>query len=438
MSVDSDNKNTKNHVDSHNLQEGTNNNNAKVEETKEPLRKLVFKKLDDTPLFGDIAMSNSSHTNKTPVKDTALNEESSKTTSKDADIAEDAMFNFNMGSTKNNNVEVPKQSASTLEQPNTSVEQIPSNVKIENKPFIENQIDVDAKKQPSENKPAISTNNIKHASLESHNTSIISKDKDDSLANTRAKKPENFSQAFAKINPKKMVKQNDSDEELTYEEKIDKMLSSIAHLFEPFKTILVNILPSTQGFINKINWFGSLIAKIIKLIALLFPKVINFIRSRYFTTFFIVALILFALGPIASRLLNTPAYINNLEDSIYNSTGYKVDINGTISFSLVPSLAISLNNVNFYTDTGNNSDDFMLSHLNTNVLKIKFKILPLFLGNFSIDRIILQSAVLGVKTSPKHVLDSSVDYDVMMQKVENAIKSKLNNTIKKDIEKLYK
>ena len=442
MSVDNDNKNTKNHLDSHNLQESTNKNDTKVAENKEPLRTLVLKKLDDTPLFSDIAGVTNSQINNNPTHTTALNQESSKTNAKDVDISEDAMFNFNMVSTKNDSAEpialdILKQPSPTLEQPNTSVEQIPNKVKIENKPFIENEVYADATQQQSANNQPVSTNNAENATAESNDSLLSRKEKYDNLAKNRAKNNENFSQAFAKINPKKMVKQNDSEEELTYEEKIDKTLNSIAHLFEPFKTILVSILPKTQGLINKINWFGSFIAKIIKFIALLFPKVIHVIRSGYFTTVVIIILILFALGPIASRLLNTPAYINNLEDSIYKSTGYKVDINGTISFSLFPSLAISLNNVNFYTDTGNNSNDFMLSQLNTNILKIQFKILPLFLGNFSIDRIILQSAVLDVKTSTKHVLDNNVDYDVMMQKVENAIKSKLNNNIKQDIEKLY-
>jgi hypothetical protein len=235
---------------------------------------------------------------------------------------------------------------------------------------------------------------------------------------------------------KKEAKVKQLKEKSEFEEKVDKIIDSVAQLFAPFKDLMLKIIPSSKGIIKLLDLFAIMIAKLTKFIILRFPLFVRFLKSKFFRIILIFIIFMFVFGAVFSKIINSNYYVNNLENAIYESTGYKAKINGLIKVSFVPSFSISLSNVSFYVDENinTNSSQFKITQFDANNLKIKFNFFPLFIGNFSIKNIDIIGATLDLQTSDTSSLKDT-DYRDIILGVERSIKSNVSVEKINEIEK---
>lgn len=227
-----------------------------------------------------------------------------------------------------------------------------------------------------------------------------------------------------------------------YEERVNKVISSVASLFAPFKEIIVKTLPFTKGIIKFLDKIGQLIAAIAKFIAMRMPALINFVKSSYFKIIIAVVVILFIGGALISRSVNTQTYIGFLEKSIYKYTGYNATIDGVIKVNFLPSLAISLNKVNLYSteEVPLQKNKFNVSNLNADIIVVKFKFLPLFLGRFVVKDLWLSQANIDIKGSEDYSATSSEDinFSNIIKNIEQSIATKVNDSLVQEIKQREK
>ncbi|MDR0484587.1 MAG: AsmA family protein [Alphaproteobacteria bacterium] len=213
-----------------------------------------------------------------------------------------------------------------------------------------------------------------------------------------------------------------------FEQKVDNVIASVAQLFAPFKELMLKIIPASKWIIKPLDYLAIGIAKLTKLIILRYPLFIKFLKSFYFKAIVIFLAFLFIFGAIFSKIVNSNYYITSIEDAIYKSTGFQAKINGLIKVSFVPSLSITLNNVSFFVEesTNTNSSQFKVSQFDAANLRIDFKFLPLFVGNFSIKNIEILGATLNLQTADSTSLQN-LNYNQIIEKVEQAIKSNMSS-----------
>jgi hypothetical protein len=253
---------------------------------------------------------------------------------------------------------------------------------------------------------------------------------------------ENKGEFLAKIKPKKLSieaikskinkveekKNNDSTKkelsELTrkeYEERIDKILDSMVQLLTPFKDILLKNVPSSKYIIRILEKIAILISFVAKKIFLNVPIALRFIKSKLFKFVISVSFVLFLIGILLSRVLSGDSYKKNLERNIYNATGYETEINGKVQIAFVPYIAITLDNVAFYTDNTKTLSAFGVSQVNTQKLYIKIKFLPLLLGKIVVSEINLTNFSLNVKSSSLENNLTYKYYEEILNNIENQL-----------------
>ncbi|MFL1780673.1 putative AsmA-like C-terminal containing protein [Candidatus Hepatincolaceae symbiont of Richtersius coronifer] len=218
-----------------------------------------------------------------------------------------------------------------------------------------------------------------------------------------------------------------------YEQKIDKILHSIGQLFGPFKDIIIKTMPFTKSPLAGLDKLSRGIGKIIKVIVVRFPTFMQVLRSIYFKILIGIIIILFLSGAIFSRFINSPTYIQTLEKSIYQTSGYRANINGAVKINFIPSLAMALNNVNFYIDDSigvlnkNKKDDnFKISKFETERLLITFKFLPLLWGKLEVKSAHLNQAVIDVKILGNANQPVNKNYQNIIYLVEKSISNQEN------------
>lgn len=226
--------------------------------------------------------------------------------------------------------------------------------------------------------------------------------------------------------PKKK-KSKPTKEKTEFEEKVDKVIDSAGQLFTPFKELMLKIVPQSKPIIRMLDLFAIMIAKITKLVILRYPTIIKFLKSKLFRIIIVFVIFMFVFGAIFSKIINSNYYVNSLESAIYKSTGYKAKINGYIRVSFVPSFAISLSNVSFFAEENinNHASVFKITQFDAASLKIKFKLFPLFIGNFSIKNIDIIGATLDLQTADTSSLKNT-DYSKLILEVERSIKSNVS------------
>ncbi len=225
--------------------------------------------------------------------------------------------------------------------------------------------------------------------------------------------------------PQEALKEEKNIEKSQYEEKIDNVLLSVSHLFEPFKDILIKTLPFTKKIIFLLDKLGLFIGFLTKKIALYIPLFLKFIKTKFFKIIIIIILLFFVLGVILSKTFSNSEYLHSLEDAIYQASGYKAEINGHIKIQFIPTLSISVENVGFYKDDySHNTDNYYISQINADSLFLKLKILPLFLGQIVIKEIKLYNFSLNIKpisiVNEKNIISS--DYQNIINTIEHNLK----------------
>lgn len=224
-------------------------------------------------------------------------------------------------------------------------------------------------------------------------------------------------------NPRNNEKQNN-------EKKIVYILQSIAQLFQPFKEVILNILPSFKWVINCLDFIGRSISKLILFIVRIVPLAVSFLKGKAFKIIVIVVLLLIVANTIASRIINTTSYKNILAKAIDEATGYHTVIEGRVSVNLLL-LAVSIQNAGFYSAINKNSD-VSLNLLTVNHLNINFSFLSLFLGKLKPKSVYVNTAKIRYKVA------SAQSEDVKFLNMQNKINetTNLSMIIPKDISKV--
>lgn len=197
---------------------------------------------------------------------------------------------------------------------------------------------------------------------------------------------------------------NDSSSETSNnEKKVVYILQSIAQLFQPFKDVILNILPSFKWLINVLDFIGRSIAKVVLFIVKIIPVTVSFLKGKVFRIIIIIVLLLVVLNTIASRIINTTSYKNMLSNAIDQATGYHTVIEGRVSVNLL-FLSINIQNAGFYSPVNKNSD-VSLSLLTVNHLSIKFSFLNLLIGKLKPKNVYVNTAKIRYKIASKQSED---------------------------------
>ena len=97
---------------------------------------------------------------------------------------------------------------------------------------------------------------------------------------------------------------------------------------------------------------------------------------------------------IVPFLLPIETYKAEIEKRALEATGRKLTIAGSVSFSLLPSLAISARDVSFANAPGAANPNMAL----LDRLEVRLKLLPLLSGEVAIDSFVLEKASLNLET----------------------------------------
>ncbi len=230
-----------------------------------------------------------------------------------------------------------------------------------------------------------------------------------------------------KVSEDSEVKEKKEKIKSEFEEKVDKVIDSVAQLFAPFKDLMIKIVPKSKIIIKILDLFAIMIIKITKFIILRYPTFIKILKSKFFKIVVLFIIFMFLFGTIFSKIINSSYYVSTLENSIYKSTGYKAKINGYIKVYFMPNFSIALKNVNFYLEDNVNphNSQFKVNQFGAANLNIKFKLLPLFIGNFSIKSIDIIGATLDLQTADQSSITES-SYTKIVADVEKSIKSTIS------------
>ena len=107
-----------------------------------------------------------------------------------------------------------------------------------------------------------------------------------------------------------------------------------------------------------------------------------------------------AVGLVAAAAVVVPflvpveTYKAEIERRAYEATGRKLTIAGPVSFSLLPSLAVSARDVSFANAPGTTSANMMM----LDRLDVRLKLMPLLSGEVEIDSFVLEKPVINFET----------------------------------------
>ncbi len=101
-----------------------------------------------------------------------------------------------------------------------------------------------------------------------------------------------------------------------------------------------------------------------------------------------------AAAVIVPFLVPVETYKAEIERRAFEATGRKLTIAGPVSFSLLPSLAVSARDVSFANAPGTTSANMMM----LDRLDVRLKLMPLLSGEVAIDSFVLEKPVINIET----------------------------------------
>ncbi len=213
-----------------------------------------------------------------------------------------------------------------------------------------------------------------------------------------------------------------------YKQDLDKAFKALALLFEPFRTTMLGVLPKSKPIVQLFDAFGRLVKRIVETFFVFGYVVFNFLKGKGFRIIIVVLLIIFILSAILSRVLNSQSYRLSFENAILKSTGYQARINGFLKFSFFPTPRIFFNNVEFikqengFINESKGKDKMQIQSFKASKVSFKFKLLPILLGHFEVDKMAVEGMDIVLKTSSFN----QSNYDN-----QNKIKDMVANALKK-------
>ena len=174
-----------------------------------------------------------------------------------------------------------------------------------------------------------------------------------------------------------------------YKEKVASILSNIRVLFAPFTEVILGIFPRSKILINAISKSFALVEKVIIFSVDFYVFLIHAIRSKIVLFFVILLFVLFVSNTILNRSINQDYYKFLVESAVFESTGYKIKIDGTLKVNFLPYPMMRIEKVKLINKSIQNSKNLSVEQIAANQVSVNFSI-----WNFLLGRILVKDITL--------------------------------------------